>query len=78
MRVCDLNTGLGQISQAFSQLKERWNETQAVWTDDTRRRFEEQHLREIPTRMQQMLVAIQQLSEVLEKAQRDCEDNSES
>lgn len=78
MKVCDLNTGLGRLTQAYAQLKEKWAETKSHWNDERGRQFEELYLREIPTRMQQMVGAIQRLSEVLEKAQRECEDNVET
>lgn len=78
MKVCDLNTGLGRLTQAFSQFKERWAQTKAHWNDERGRQFEEQHLREIPAHMQQMVGAIGRLGEVLEKAQRECEDNGET
>lgn len=78
MKVCDLNTGLGRLTQAYAQLKERWADTKSHWNDERGRQFEEQHLREIPNRMQQMVGAIGRLTEVLEKAQRECEDNVET
>jgi hypothetical protein len=77
MRICDFNTGTAQITQAFTKLKERWAETADQWNDDARRQFEKTHLREIPPRLQQLLAAAQRLAEVLEKAERECEDTPE-
>jgi len=77
MRVCDLNTGVGKLSQAYSKLKEQWAQTQVHWQDDTCRRFEEEHLREIPARLQFLLAGVQRLAEVLEKAERECEDRAD-
>jgi len=77
VRICDLNSGLGQLSHAFSQLKDRLAETKSSWDDGTRRQFEQNHLNEIPARMQLLVAAVQRLSEVLEKAERDCEDQPE-
>lgn len=78
MRVCDLNTGLGQLSHAFSQLRERLNESQADWNDSARQQFEKEHLNEIPNRLQLLVAAVQRLSEVLEKAEKDCEDRPDA
>jgi hypothetical protein len=77
MKVCDLNSGLGQLSHAFSRLKDRLAETKSDWNDGARRQFEQNHLSEIPARMQLLIAAVQRLSEVLEKAERDCEDRPE-
>jgi hypothetical protein len=57
MKVCDLNTGLGQLSQAMSHLKDRWAEAKTHWQDDASRQFEKQYLAELPMRMQQIQAA---------------------
>ena len=77
MRICDFHTGPAQLTQAFTKLKEHWVESAEQWNDNARRQFEETHLREIPLRLQQLLAAAQRLAEVLEKAERDCEDTPE-
>ena len=77
MKVCDLNSGVGQLSQAFSQLKTRWLEARKEWHDETSRQFEEKYLREIPQEFQQLFGAISQLSEVLEKAEKECGDQED-
>lgn len=77
MKVCDLNSGVGQLSQAFSQLKTRWLEAKAHWHDENAKQFEEKYLSEIPLEMQQLLGAVSRLAEVLEKAQKECEDHAE-
>lgn len=77
MRICDLNSGLGQLSHAFSQLKDRLADSKADWDDASRRQFEQNHLAEIPARMQLLVAAVQRLNEVLEKAEKDCDDRAE-
>jgi hypothetical protein len=78
MRICDLSSGTGQLTQAFADLKDRWKEAKEHWNDDVRRQFEQTHLAEIPTRLTQLLGAAQRLAEVLEKAGKDCgEEHSE-
>lgn len=77
MRICDLNSGLGQLSHAFSQLKDRLADTKSQWDDASRRQFEENHINEIPARMQLLLAGVQRLAEVLEKAEKDCDDRPE-
>lgn len=77
MKVCDLNSGMGQMTQAFSQLKDRLNEIKTHWNDDTLRQFEETHLAPIPSRMQLMVAGIQRLSEAVMEAERECDDRPE-
>jgi len=74
MLKCDLNSGLGQLTWAFAQLKERWAETKTQWRDDACRTFEETHLRELPPRLQLFVAATQRLAEAIERAERECRD----
>jgi hypothetical protein len=74
MKVCDLNSGLGQLAQALSHLKERWNEAKTHWHDDTSRQFEQNHLHEVPVRMQRVMQAAQRLAAVLDAAERELGD----
>lgn len=72
MRMCDLNSGLGQLSQAYGKLKERLIETRDVWTDDAFRKFDQQRLNDIPGRLQVLAAAVNRLTEVLTEAEREC------
>jgi hypothetical protein len=74
MRICDLGTGVGQLSHALSDLKERWLEAKASWNDDVRRQFEEKYLSEIPTQLQQVILAAQRLSDTVQRAEKDLGD----
>ena len=77
MRICDLNSGVAQLTQALADLKDRWTESKEHWNDDVRRQFEQTHLAEIPTRLTQLLSAAQRLAEVLDKAGKDCGDQED-
>jgi hypothetical protein len=74
MLKCDLNSGLGQLQWAFSQLKDRWAETKTHWRDDACRAFEESHLQQLPPRLQLFAAATQRLAEVIQRAERECDD----
>ena len=78
MKICDLHTGLGQLSHAFGELRDRWNETKDVWRDDVRRQFEQNHLQPIPPRLQLLVAAVQRLTDTLEKAEQELEDRPET
>ncbi len=77
MRVCDLNTGMGRISQAFSKLKEDWALAGEHWRDDASRQFEKAHLQQIPPKLQQLISSVQRLAAVVEAAERECGDHPE-
>lgn len=72
MKVCDLNSGLGQLSQAYAKLKERLVDTREVWTDDAFRQFDQQRLNEIPARLQRLTAAVNAFIEVIQEAEREC------
>ena len=74
MTICDLQTGLGQIAQAAKQLQTGVAAAKAHWNDEACRSFEEQHLREIPARLQQFAAAVQRLAAAVERAERECSD----
>ena len=77
MRVMDLNTGLARVTQAFTDLKDRWGETKEVWTDDVSREFEKTQLQPILPHLQLLTAAAQRLAEVVAKAEKECEDRPE-
>lgn len=77
MKICDLDTGLGRLAQAASQLKERWLATREHWQDDAARQFEKTHLNQLPARLQLLVGATQRLAEVLRAAEQECSDRRE-
>ena len=77
MRVIDLNTGLARLTQAFSDLKDRWRDTKDVWNDDVSREFEQTQLQPILPHLQLLTAAAQRLLEVVGKAEKECEDKPE-
>jgi len=74
MTLCDLDSGLGRLSRAFAELKERLADVKSEWNDATLQQFEEAHLRELPSRMQLLVTAIGRLSDVVAQAERECAD----
>ena len=77
MRICDLSSGVGQLTQALADLKERLAEINTQWNDATRQAFDQTHLAELPLRLQQTMGAAQRLADVLHKAERECGDHAE-
>ena len=77
MKIMDLNTGLARMTQAFKELKEKWSETKEIWTDDVSRDFEKTQLQPILPHLQLLTAAAQRLLEVVQKAEKECEDKPE-
>jgi hypothetical protein len=65
------------MTHAFSELRDCWTDVSSVWNDDASRALEENHLRKIPAELQRIMAAAQRLTEVLEEAEKECEDRGE-
>ena len=74
MKTCDLETGLGQVAHAAARLQAAFAAAKEHWNDEACRKFEEQHLRGIPPRLQQFASAAQRLRTAIERAERDCSE----
>ena len=76
MRHCDLITGMGRIKRGFSRLKEKWLETKTHWNDKASLDFEKNHLQQLPAQVTMVVAAVHELAEVLEKAEKELEDQA--
>lgn len=77
MKICDLNTGMGQLAQALSHLREQWVEAKTHWHDQASQEFEKTHLHDLPIRLQRVTQAAQRLATLLESAERELGDRPE-
>jgi len=74
MRICDLTTGSGRLMRAAKRLRERWSETSDNWNDSTSQAFEKDFLQPLGPEVQLALAAVQRFAEVLEDAEKECDD----
>lgn len=74
MKLCDLDSGLGRLSRAFATFKERLADVKTEWNDARLEQFEKDHLREIPSRLQLLVTALDRLNDVIAQAERECAD----
>ena len=74
MNVCDLNTGLDQLTRAMADLTDRWTQTKTVWQDAAANQFEEAHLTPLPARLKLLVTALHELRASVHEAQRELED----
>ena len=65
MRICDLNTGSIRLTRAAKDLRDQWNETSDI---------DEKYVQPLAPRITLLLAAVNSLSEVLERAERELED----
>ncbi|MEO8498338.1 MAG: hypothetical protein ABI614_25020 [Planctomycetota bacterium] len=74
MRICDLHTGTIQLTRAARDLREQWNATSEYWKDKNSDDFDEKHVQPLAPKITLLLAAVNSLSEVLERAERELED----
>lgn len=73
MKIADLTTGSAKIASAYKTLQLHWEDTKEHWQDSTQRRFDENYLEPLGPQIAAALEAIARLTEVLARAERDCE-----
>ena len=74
MKICDLQSGAGRVKRATRMLKEKGENTKEHWNDQTSCEFEEKYLRPLFPEVTMALTSVYRLNELLEQAERDCED----
>ncbi len=72
MRDGDLSLVSSSLQYAYKVLRQRWDDTEEVWRDVVRKRFDEQHIEPIEPTVLNTLKAINRLSSVLERAREEC------
>jgi len=78
MQICDVVTGTKRLQKATKALKEQWLMTKEHWRDKTAEEFEEKYLRPLGERVGMTLAAVDRLTEVLEKAEKELSDRNET
>jgi hypothetical protein len=69
--------GANRLGQSFRVLRDQWLATEATWSDEVRRRFEDRYLAPIESAVDSATHGIQVMAEVLDQVRRDCSDRSE-
>ena len=72
MKHLHLDESLRQLQDAGEQLQRTWQQTTEFWKDSAARNLEEEHLRRLFSELTSAMIAIRQLSEVSDAAQRNC------
>lgn len=75
MRICDLHTGSIRLTRAAKDLREQWNETSDYWKDKNQDDYDAKYIQPLAPQISLLLAAVNSLSEVLERAERELEDH---
>jgi hypothetical protein len=78
MGVADLQSGLGQMTQAFAQLRDEWTAAAEHWNDDARRKFEEACLAPLPAHLKLVVTAANQLQAAIAAAEKELGDGPDT
>jgi hypothetical protein len=70
----NLHDHKAKLRFSAQKLKLRWDETQTQWSDAVSRDFELNHIETLEQPLGAALRAIEQLSEILGRAEQDCRD----
>lgn len=77
MKNWDLHTPSAKLEMALKTLRTVQAAVETQWLDEARRKFHEEHLAPVESRVSDMLDAIQRLAEVLTAAERQTSDENE-
>jgi hypothetical protein len=73
VKSCDLNTGAGKLELAMKSLRVTLSAVEYQWTDQTHRKFHEEHLAPIEPAVRRMFDEIARMAEAIAAAERDCQ-----
>lgn len=76
--LCDLSSPSARLRDALDILAARWTDTRDGWDDANSRNLEESHLRPLGNDAMAALAAASHLADVIDSAQRECENEREN
>ncbi|MCA9141221.1 MAG: hypothetical protein H6821_13995 [Planctomycetaceae bacterium] len=74
MRICDLHSSTIRLTRAAKDLREQWNATSEYWKDKNRDDFDSKYVQPIGPQISLLLAAVNSLSDVFARAERELED----
>ena len=73
MSNADFLTALANLQEALEEYEHAWKVTRESWNDSSSANFEEWHVRPVRPKIMAAVDAVQRLSDVMQRAQRECE-----
>ncbi len=74
MKICDLQSGSGQLQRETKRIRDAWQQAKKSWQDGASKEFEDKYLQPLIPNIKLALAAVHELSEVMEKAERELGD----
>jgi hypothetical protein len=78
MRAWDLSTGFARLSEGWEAFQRANAAAAAEWNDLTNQHFQDQYYHPVEPKVRHALDAIRRLTDVLNRAQRECADDTSS
>jgi uncharacterized protein YukE len=72
VKSCDLTSSAAKLELALKSLRTTLSAVEEQWTDETHRKFRENHLAAIEPNVKRLFDAVGRMSEVIAAAERDC------
>ncbi|MEW6403837.1 MAG: hypothetical protein AB1649_18735, partial [Chloroflexota bacterium] len=66
-----MNTTIAQLDAAWKRLRQRWEDTKAVWNDPVQRHFDKEYWTPLESQTQTTLQEMERLTETIAKARRN-------
>jgi hypothetical protein len=76
MKSCDLTTGASKLELALKSLRVTVSAVEQQWTDETHRKFQEDHLAMIDPTVKKMFDAVGRMNEAIAACERQCDEES--
>jgi hypothetical protein len=73
MKSCDLSSGTAKLELALKSLRTTLFVVDQRWIDDTRRKFQENHLAMIEPNVKRMMDAVGRMAEAIAACERQCD-----
>ncbi len=73
MKRVDFQSSAARLEDAFAELEAAWLSARAAWNDTVSRRVEDEYLIPMQSMIRSMHDAIDSTSQVLKKAQQECQ-----
>lgn len=68
----------GQLAAATLTLQRRWEQTQAVWTDEHSREFDKRYMTPLAAKVSAAIAGADELARLLRTIHAECDINNES
>ena len=76
MKSCDLSGGAAKLEMALKTLRVTISAVEQHWTDESHRKFQENHIAMSEPSVKRMMDAVGRMAEAIAACERDCDSDS--